>query len=123
MTLTGTWTKDPAGFLVLNWTAGEAPVRYQAPSAGAVRAAVTRAGLRPERITQAVTVRSSQARSGRRNRCRDSRPELGARPHRDVPAARAQPGRGPLPGPAAENGVMTGRVRPCCLPPSPPPGS
>ena len=30
---------------------------YQAPSAGAVRAAMTRAGLRPEWITQAVSIR------------------------------------------------------------------
>lgn len=30
---------------------------YQAPSAAAVRAAMTAAGLRPERITQAVAVR------------------------------------------------------------------
>jgi hypothetical protein len=30
---------------------------YQAPSAAAVRAAMTRAGLRPERITPAVPVR------------------------------------------------------------------
>jgi hypothetical protein len=31
---------------------------YEAPSAGAVRAAMTRARLQPERITQAVTIRS-----------------------------------------------------------------
>jgi hypothetical protein len=30
---------------------------YQAPSAAAVRAAMTRAGLRPERITPAVSIR------------------------------------------------------------------
>ena len=30
---------------------------YQAPSAGAVRAAMTAAGLRPERITPAVSIR------------------------------------------------------------------
>ena len=35
---------------------------YQAPSAAAVRAAMTAAGLRPERITPAVPVRPSQAR-------------------------------------------------------------
>jgi len=29
MTLTGNWVKDPAGTLVLNWTAGEAPVRHR----------------------------------------------------------------------------------------------
>jgi hypothetical protein len=27
MTLTGTWTTNPARTLVLKWTAGEAPVR------------------------------------------------------------------------------------------------
>ena len=35
---------------------------YQAPSAGAVRAAMTRALLRPERITPAVPVRPPEAR-------------------------------------------------------------
>jgi hypothetical protein len=34
---------------------------YQAPSAGAVREAMTGAWLRPERISQAVTVRPPQA--------------------------------------------------------------
>jgi hypothetical protein len=37
---------------------------YQAPSAGAVREAMTRAGLRPERITRAVTVRPPRTRPG-----------------------------------------------------------
>jgi hypothetical protein len=98
---------------------------YQAPSAGAVRSAVTRAGPWPERITQAATTRSPQARPGRRNEHRNSRPGLGARPRRDVPTAGAQPGRrqDPLPGPAAGKGVMTGLARPCYLPPSLPSGS
>ncbi len=38
---------------------------YQAPSAGAVREAMTRAELRPERITQAVSIRPPQARQDR----------------------------------------------------------
>jgi hypothetical protein len=97
---------------------------YQAPSACAVRAGVTRADPRRERITQAVTTKSPQSRPGRRNQHGNSRPERGARPHRDVPAAGEQPGRqDPLPGPAAENGVMTSLTRPCYLPPSLPPGS
>ena len=56
----------------------------------------------------------------RRNQHWNSRPELGARLHRDVPAAGAQPGRrrNPVPGPAAENRVLTGLARPCYLPPS-----
>jgi hypothetical protein len=29
MTLTSTWIKNPAGTLVLKWTAGEAPVRHR----------------------------------------------------------------------------------------------
>jgi hypothetical protein len=37
---------------------------YQAPSAGAVRAAMTRAGLWPGRITGAVTVRPPRTRPG-----------------------------------------------------------
>ena len=38
---------------------------YQAPAAGAVRAAMTAAGLRPERITPAVTLRPARpARPG-----------------------------------------------------------
>jgi len=37
---------------------------YQAPSAGAVRAAMVRARLRPERITPAVTLRPPLARPG-----------------------------------------------------------
>ena len=40
---------------------------YQAPSAAAVRAAMTAAGLRPERITEAMAIRSpapAPARSG-----------------------------------------------------------
>jgi len=45
---------------------------YQAPSAGAVRAAMTRAGLRPDRITPAVSIRlpdsaaSAESKTGRR---------------------------------------------------------
>jgi hypothetical protein len=39
---------------------------YQAPSAGAVRAAVTRAGLRPDRITQAAWIRPPRRTPGRR---------------------------------------------------------
>jgi Protein of unknown function (DUF4242) len=38
---------------------------YKAPSAGAVREAMTRAGLRPERITPAVPVRPPRARPHR----------------------------------------------------------
>jgi len=37
---------------------------YQAPAADAVRAAMARAGLRPERITPAVTLRPPHARPG-----------------------------------------------------------
>jgi len=37
---------------------------YQGPSAGAVRAAMAAAGLRPERITPAVTLRPPPARPG-----------------------------------------------------------
>ena len=37
---------------------------YQAPAADAVRAAMAAAGLRPERITPAVTLRPPQARPG-----------------------------------------------------------
>ena len=37
---------------------------YQAPTADAVRAAMAGAGLRPERITPAVTLRPSPARPG-----------------------------------------------------------
>ena len=37
---------------------------YQAPSADAVRAAMTAAGLRPERITKAVSVGPRRARPG-----------------------------------------------------------
>jgi hypothetical protein len=29
MTLTGTWITNPAGTLVLKWTASEAPVRHR----------------------------------------------------------------------------------------------
>ena len=29
MTLTGTWATNPAGTLVLKWTADEAPVRHR----------------------------------------------------------------------------------------------
>ena len=79
---------------------------YQAPSVGMVRVAMTRAGLRPERITQAVTVRPPRVRQGRRNQLtgqglpttpspeiagtssrsvrRDSPTAPGTRPHRDV---------------------------------------
>ena len=39
---------------------------YQAPSAGAVRAAVTRAGLRPDRITRAAWIRPPRRTPGRR---------------------------------------------------------
>src|SRR5215469_12964919 len=45
---------------------------YQAPSAGAVRAAMTRAGLRPDRISPAVSIRppdpaaSPESKTGRR---------------------------------------------------------
>ena len=38
---------------------------YQAPSAGAVRAAMTAAGLCPERITQAVVLRPPAPAPGR----------------------------------------------------------
>ena len=50
---------------------------YQAPDAAAVRAAMTAAGLRPEPITPAVTLR----------------PPRPARPGRGTPAARTPPSR------------------------------
>jgi hypothetical protein len=37
---------------------------YQAPTADAVRAAMTAAGLRPERVSPAVTLRPPRARPG-----------------------------------------------------------
>jgi hypothetical protein len=43
---------------------------YQSSSADAVREAVTRACLRPERITQAVSIRPPQARPARRHQHR-----------------------------------------------------
>ena len=58
---------------------------YQAPSAGAVRAAMTAAGLCPERITQAVVLRPPAPAPGRPGTCP-------GRPHR---AARPAPPTGP----------------------------
>ena len=58
---------------------------YQAPSAGAVRAAMNAAGLCPERITQAVVLRPPAPAPGRPGTCP-------GRPHR---AARPAPPTGP----------------------------
>jgi hypothetical protein len=84
---------------------------YQAPSADAVREAMTAARLRPERITRAVTVRPPRARPGPAPRIqgttgppapspdpqgtssrpphRTSRPGPPARPHHDRPGGPA----------------------------------
>jgi hypothetical protein len=58
---------------------------YQAPTAGAVRAAMTVAGLRPERITPAVALRPPAPAPGR----------PGSSPGRPQPAARPAPHSGP----------------------------
>jgi hypothetical protein len=63
---------------------------YQAPSAGAVREAMTRAGLPPERITRAVTVRPPR-----------TRPSTGR--HHELPASPNSP---PGPGSTPDQDVM-----------------
>ena len=88
----------------LSWPAAGRPVRclgainvpgeetcfclYQAPSAGAVREAMTRAELRPERIAQALSIGPPQAR-----------------PDRSVAA------RGPAAGPPQHDPPQEGRCR------------
>jgi hypothetical protein len=51
---------------------------YQAPSAGAVRAAMARARLQPDRITPAVPIRPPRARRGARPS--DNQPRTGRVP-------------------------------------------
>jgi hypothetical protein len=63
---------------------------YQAPSAAAVRAAMTAAGLRPERITEAVALRPPEPRSAHR-----APPRAGRTPGRPNSPARPSAGPGP----------------------------
>src|SRR5215472_11704392 len=58
---------------------------YQAPSAGAVRAAMTAAGLRPERITPAVSIRPPDPAPGTASQAGHPRRHL---TQREPPAAR-----------------------------------
>jgi hypothetical protein len=64
---------------------------YQAPSAGAVRAAMTRAGLRPDRITPAISIRPPDPAPGTGGQAGHPRPHP-TRP--EPPAARRAPARG-----------------------------
>ena len=62
---------------------------YQAPSAAVVRAAMTLARLRPQRITAAISIRPPRARPGPAPGLRGTR---SGPPHRAGPSA---PGTGP----------------------------
>jgi hypothetical protein len=92
---------------------------YQAPTAGAVRAAMTRAGLRCDRITPAVCISLPPARLGPAPRHRHG-PATGAHPARTAPARpRRTPGRPDRPAPPAPGAtghpgsqVMTGQGGP-----------
>ena len=64
---------------------------YQAPSAGAVRAAMTRAGLRPDRITPAISIRPPDPAPGTGGQAGHPRPHP-TRP--EPPAGRPAPARG-----------------------------
>jgi len=64
---------------------------YQAPSAGAVRAAMTRARLRPDRITEAVSIRPPDPAAGTQGQAGHPRPHP---TRREPPAGRPAPARG-----------------------------
>ena len=64
---------------------------YQAPSAGAVHAAMTAAGLRPERITEAVSIRPPDPAPGPQGQAGHPRRHP---TRREPPAARRAPARG-----------------------------